>query len=402
MIRIRANDETVSFKAIEYICQKYPKEEIKIIIPNTKQQDAEEMRKIAIKYPNIIFSVTGGLDPSKRKFDTEWYQERTIYTPMELSKIISIYREIEKRIDLSWTETQKAMFIYQELCNRMQYSENMINGKDYSRGIGGLIYNKAVCSGFAMIYKEALDRIGIECHYQNRQGSHSWNIAKLDGKYRALELTWDVSNKGEAGCCFYFFNRSGQNFYQNKHHNIKNEDEEYEFPIVEYTDQELIEASRVINKLRIIKIPLDTKKETIAELSSIKINNIECSICKQYNGSIFVKCLDSNKRLLHKAFVRKDGSHFILIPKPEKAYDLNQYIIIEETKDGVQIGIIYSEQNLISIPKEYEEVIANGLLSKERLKRKINDFNGYVGYIGQNKTIYSNLDFEKEKLNVIR
>ena len=48
---------------------------------------------------------------------------------MELSKIVKIYRDIKKKINLRWTETEKAMFIYMQLCNRMEYCEVSNNGK---------------------------------------------------------------------------------------------------------------------------------------------------------------------------------------------------------------------------------------------------------------------------------
>ena len=66
------------------------------------------------------------------------------------------------------------------------------------------------------------------------------------------------------------------------------------------------------------------------------------------------------------------------------------------------MGKIFSEENLVSLPREYDSTIANGLLSRERLKRKIMDFNGYVGYVGNNHSIYYDDNFEKEVLNVIR
>lgn len=256
---------------------------------------------------------------------------------------------------MDWTETQKAMFVYKKLCDRMEYSENRINGRDYSRGIGGLLYNKAVCSGFAMIYKEAMDRLGIECHYQNREGHHSWNIAKLDGKYRALELTWDTCNKGENGCGFYYFNRS-RKFYLNEHH----------------------------------KTP------------ELTIDGLPCIICKSDDGDISLSMINKNEYIRHKVFHREDGSCFMLIDKKTKAPQLKKFLIIKGTKKGIKIGKIYSENELKALSQEYDKAIANGLLSEERLKRKISNFNGYVGFVGRNHSIYYDNGIEKDRLNIIR
>ena len=79
-----------------------------------------------------------------------------------------------------------------------------------------------------------------------------------------------------------------------------------------------------------------------------------------------------------------------------------KFVIIEETEDGLQVGKIFSEEDLVLIPKEYDKIVANGLISRERLKRKIDNFNGYVGYVGKNKGIYYDSNFERKSLNVIR
>ena len=219
MIKINL-DKTITYDDLKTLNNLYPNQKIVIVLKNTKLQKASDLEMFYNLFPNISYSITGGLSLEKLKFNNEHYQKRTYFTGMELSKIINIYSKIERGLSISWNETQKAMYIYKELCNHMEYSEIEVNGRDYSRGIGGLLYKKAVCSGFAMIYKEALDRIGIENYYQNKEGYHSWNIAKLDGHYRALELTWDTYNKSKDGCDFIYFNQD-KNFYKDEAHNIK-------------------------------------------------------------------------------------------------------------------------------------------------------------------------------------
>ena len=312
MIRINGYRE-ITDRDIAEAYKKYPNEELLIVIPNTKKQNPQMLETIAKRFPNVKFSVIGGLDPTKNKFNNTHYQKRTYYSPMELKNIVEIYRDIEKRINLDWTETQKAMFIYQQLCNRMQYSEIFINGRDYARGIGGLLYNKAVCSGFAMIYKEALDRIGIECHYQNMQSNHSWNIAKLDGKYRALELTWDTYTKDKNGCGFRFFNREGSDFYKNENHDLTYETEETRFPITAYTDKELVDNYKVISQPRFMPKPLQFQPGEKIKTIDITVEESPCKIIKAIDGRIDFKCIDNKAKLTSKSFLRKDGSHFALV-----------------------------------------------------------------------------------------
>lgn len=390
----------VTLQDVEQMHLKYPGQEIVIVLANTKDQSPEELDKIARKYPNVKFSVTGGLDPSKHKFNNSYYQARTYYSARELCEIVKIYSDIEKGIDPNWTETQKAMYIYKELCNRMEYENNEINGKNHSLGIGGLLYGKAVCSGFAMIYKEALDRVGIECHYQNKEGQHSWVVAKLDGEYRALELTWDVVNKGDRGCLFAFFNLD-EDFYSDPSHNIKGETEEREFKIVPYTLEEIKENSKVINQKYVEKHEYVTTTSKYKETSVFEIYGEKCKARQYENGDIRVAVFN-NKNITGKTFKRDDGSQFILIKGPVDSSGVHEYTVVMQFDEGVKIGKIYSEQDLLSLPNNYDDLIANELLSRKSLNNKIVNFKGYVGYIGKDNKVHYNEELEQKKFKVKR
>ena len=386
--------------SIHQIVNEYPNEKIVIEIKNTIGQSADELRKIAQMYPQVRFSVIGGLDyTKKKKFDRPNYKARTIYNPMELSEIVKFYESIERGIGIDWNETQKAMYVYREICNYMNYAENVVNGKDCARGIGGVLYRKAVCSGFAMIYKEALDRLRIENYYQNVQGHHSWNIAKLDGKYRALELTWDCSRKSKKGCEFRYFNRD-RNFYNNEHHNIYDEPDERIFPIEPFSQEELKQAYKVINKPKVVEIK--TKKSRKAEISAefnIRRNGEVCHAhTEQTNGMISLVTNDNKQN--YKSFRRADGTSFCLLRGEDRVQGLHMFIILEHKERKLVASYIFSEMPLVGLEPQYDDVIANGLLSSSRIKRKIEQFNGYVGYFGKNREIYYSPEVEK-KLNIV-
>ena len=93
------------------------------------------------------------------------------------------------------------MYIYKTLTEALHYNMDhepeYVNGKDVVRSLNGLLHGRLVCSGFALVFKEAMDRIGVPCAYQNRQGHHSWNIVELEGKLRGVELTWDCCGKNK-------------------------------------------------------------------------------------------------------------------------------------------------------------------------------------------------------------
>lgn len=390
MLKISINGK-VTCQTIENIQRQYDTSNIMIVLENTKYQAEEELRLIAQKYPNVMFSVIGGLNPKKTKYNNEHYQKRTYLTSMELSKIVKIYRDIEKNIDLSWSETAKAMYIYKCICDRMEYSELNINGKDYSRSLAGLLYGQAVCVGFALMYKEALDRLGIECHYQNRKKHHSWNIAKLDGQYRALELTWDTYNKTNNGCAFYYFNRDNESFYDNPHHDISHETEEKKFPIVPYSNQEMNSNYATITKPKALKYQPDSKGQV-----NINIKGEEATIYVQDN---YIRIKIANQP--YQTFYRKNGTNFIIIEGSKISNGLNGHLYIDFVNGLVRIAKIYSEEQLIRLSSEYNETLANGLLGSERITRKVNNFNGYVGYIGTNHGMYYNNEIES-KLNMRR
>ena len=388
MIKFKIN-ETLTIAMVDRMVREYPYNEICIVLDNTKKQSPSELEYIGIKYKNrITISVLGGLNPQKNKYDTIDYQKRTYYTPIELSKIIRIFQSIERKINISWTETQKAMFIYQELCNHMEYSEIEVNGRDCARNLCGLIYKKAVCSGFALILKEALDRIGMYNIYQNKSHHHSWNIAYLDGEYRALELTWDCGNKTEEGCQFLYFNYD-KDFYKNKHHDISNENEEKQYKIVPYTEKELRENYYHISQKRIITIQLNIFK------------NIKISI----QGNPYILKVKNKKLIINgnnsKEYIRKDGSRFYLVSLNQYK-QLNKFIYFELRENQIIGARLYSDVRLNDLDSNYSDDIANALLSQERLKRKIEQFNGYVGYIGTDHRMYYDGDFETNSLNIIR
>lgn len=387
MIKLKGTG-TITIDDIKHVRLKYPNDDMCIVIENTKYQYPENLEAIAREDSKITFSILGGLNPEKQKFNSEHYQKRTYYKPLELSKIIRVYQSIERGINLSWNDTQKVMYIYQQLCNHMVYSECMVNGRDCARGLIGLLYGKAVCSGFGMIFKEAMDRLGFQNVYQNRLGHHSWNLVYLDGNYRAFELTWDVYNKSKDGCIFAYFNLDG-NFYENEHHNLSGEQEEQKYKIVPYTRDELIHNYQVINSPKILHFDIQNGRTQEIKFLGKKIYFIKSNEELHING------------IEYKRFIRNDGSTFILVYAGTKE-KLNNYFYFVENNNQIIGTRIHSEVRLDALSSEYNQVIADGLLSRERLKRKIKGFNGYVGYFGTNHQIYYNSDFEREKLNIAR
>ncbi len=366
------------------------KEKIIITFDNTKNLRQEDLKKLN---QNITISIIGGLDTKKEKFNNEHYQRRTYYSIKELISIINFFEKIERQINPLWNELEKCMFVYKKICEYSNYDECVFNGRDAARNLLGVITGKSVCAGYAMIFKEAMDRLNIKCYYQNREGHHSWNIVELEGEQYVIELTWDTYNKQNNKCGFtYFCREDRKHFYSNEHHNISGEKEEQEFDVKECPVPVLQNALKKINQERIKKVSVESKDDAITcsiAGQTIIINN---NIPYLQNGT------PSN------TFIRSDGSSFLIIPTNKSNNYIREYIylIFIPTNQTVQATRIYSEMDLLTSDQELRNNISNNLLSNHRIARKINEYNGYVGYVEKGSTLrYYHENIESE-LNIHR
>ena len=103
-------------------------------------------------------------------------------------------------------------------------------------------------------------------------------------------------------------------------------------------------------------------------------------------------------------FVRKDGSSFLIIPTSKTNNYIREYIYLVylPEKDMVKATRIYSEMDLLVNDAELRDRISNYLLSENRVAKKINGFNGYVGYVEKGSMInYYNPNIESS-LNIQR
>ena len=389
MNKIKINSPLTS-ETIQRINGMAQKEQIIIVFNNTKGLKPDDLMKLN---PNVTISIIGGLDTRKEKFNNDHYQKRTYYSPKEVASIINFFEKIERQLNPLWNELEKCMFVYQKICEYSNYDECEYNGRDAARNLLGVITGKSVCAGYAMIFKEAMDRINIKCYYQNRKGHHGWNIVELEGKLYAIELTWDTYNKKDNKCGFRNFCREDrQKFYSNKHHDISAEKDEQEFDVIECPVPVLQNALRKINQKRIKRMPVENRNGVMT-----------CSIAGQH---IVIKdnipYLQNGKP--SNTFVRSDGSSFIMIPTNKSNSQIKEYIylIYVPTSQTVQATRIYSEMDLLTDDQELRNNVSNNLLSNQRVSRKINGYNGYVGYVEKGSTLrYYNPDIES-LLNIYR
>lgn len=203
-----------------------------IILDNTAGLSSELVSKI--ESDRVVFSIKGGLDyDAKEKYKAQKYVDRTFVSPNGLKKIIKYFEYNESLMDPNWNEFEKAMFLYNALVVDMEYAENYENIQSAGtteRSLNGILYGKLVCAGFAQVYKEMLDRVGIKNYYQNQKDVHAFNIIEIDGKKYGVDVTWDNNNKNNNNgrCSFGRFGHDPE-FYTRYGHQLYKE--EFDFDI---------------------------------------------------------------------------------------------------------------------------------------------------------------------------
>jgi len=187
---------------------------------------------IAALDKNVMVKIEGGYSTEKFTRDTS----RNIYVDSEFASniftrneayaIIKTMERIESRINPSWSETEKAVFIYESLKRNITYDTRLCDYEDQlidnhqlrkpshyvtdsTRSLRGLVSGESVCAGYAVIYQEMLTRQGIEAYYDAgnvpasfnnpKDGGHAWNLVVLDGKKYICDLTWDRNSEAGKG-----------------------------------------------------------------------------------------------------------------------------------------------------------------------------------------------------------
>ncbi len=410
-------------------------ETIILIMANTKGQNSDALRMLDGK--KVTISVVGGLDYlNKRKYSSDEYIDRTLIEPGSLAEIIKIIESIERKIVFSWTETQKCMFVYKTLCEKMSYAECVC-----SRSLSGLLYNRAVCHGLSLIFKEMMDRLGIQCLYQNIPNTHSWNAVKLDGDYYLLDLAWDINTREEQGRCTfaYFGMQDGKTLYSDPSHNITDVPEEIVVPAKAMSSEKIQDDLEVISRPKFLythnmKHHTNLKGEQfdymyLGESSGLDIYAVvrdnainyfyatkDDDIIKHLNDNALSSSCAYSEHCLGRAeltpsvkhlsrFTRNDGSSFIVCQTNKKlGGDVKEYFLIEPVvingKKALKRCSVISESDLVgNKDADFKRVVADGLLSRERLERKVKYYNGYVGYVLGN-SVYYDRQFETDKLGI--
>ena len=225
-----------------------------LVLENTAGLSSELIS--TLETDRVVFSIKGGLDYDKKdKYKEQKYIDRTYVSPDGLKKIIKYFEYNESLIDSNWNEFEKAMFLYNALVVDMEYAENyetIQSPGTTERSLNGILYGKLVCAGFAQVYKEMLDRIGIKNYYQNQKDVHAFNIIEIDGKKYGVDITWDNNDKknNNGRCGFGRFGHDPEFYTRHGHQLYKDIDvsDDFELTVMERvydTDEEVYDLSLI-------------------------------------------------------------------------------------------------------------------------------------------------------------
>ena len=133
-------------------------------------------------------------------------------------KMLSAYLTEPAKSDLA-----KARSVYAWITSHIQYDEATFRGQRYSSEVEyanrSLRSRKAVCTGFALLFKHLLGPAGIEVAnikgyartFDSEAGQpiqrvdHEWNAVRLDGDWYLLDIAWAQTTAKNGNANDYFF-----------------------------------------------------------------------------------------------------------------------------------------------------------------------------------------------------
>lgn len=96
------------------------------------------------------------------------------------------------------TDESKIRAVHDYLIKKLEYDSSVSHDNIYNI-YGALINELTVCEGYARTFKYIMDDMRIECiiacgtaiNSAGNMENHAWNYVKLDGRWYAIDVTWD-------------------------------------------------------------------------------------------------------------------------------------------------------------------------------------------------------------------
>ena len=353
----------------------YRNKKLVLQVKNTKCIDKEALSYLKNTLNmDIKISVIGPY--SDENVENEQTRERyfynTLYDLDELYKIITQFEKIEENIDQNWNKYDIVVYLAETIVRNIMYDPEYLLMKNkgidipkkigmqdmadyYDRSLRGMLTRKAVCAGFALIFKELANRNGIECKYVSGaayseigvyRGGHAWNLIRINGVIYPIDITWkntkyrqgDFSNIDNLSCDVERFKKIHRPYDPNNNIGLTK------------LDEEIVKSSR--------------KK---------------IAIRRHYNATTYV--------------IKRDDKTQFVLSQIGTYKGLYRYLYSEINSDGSYAipTIVFSESNLVKEINEHKfeksnhyndfiKSFANVLFSKENLvDSKLNKRTKYIG-----------------------
>lgn len=121
------------------------------------------------------------------------------------AQLDAVAEKLLSRISPTQSEAQKLLTLHDFIAERCSYADFLFSGTVY----GCLINGMALCEGYAKSFVFLARKLGIEAMCVTGKSSrdvlHVWNVAKIDGAYYNIDVTWDDDDSYDgciAHCCF--------------------------------------------------------------------------------------------------------------------------------------------------------------------------------------------------------
>lgn len=153
------------------------------------------------------------------------YAIKKDFSPEEISEILKTYETIEEDISVNYNDLESALHTYLEFIKIVEPLdlEKTLDKIDVenSETLSALINKKALSKGYATIYKQAMERLGIPCKIIESPDGYAWNEIMIDGEYYPLDLAFDAEfyrskeAEGKIGFCKFLTDKE---FYKDQRH----------------------------------------------------------------------------------------------------------------------------------------------------------------------------------------
>ena len=194
------------------------------------------------------YKVKIGANDGDAYLNSGFYDKASVDEAVE--ELRDIRWEIIQNAEMYSNTKDKIKYVHDYLVNNVSYDKTK-NLPNVHNVYGALVQREAVCEGYAKAFKYILDGMDIPCLVacgvaENTDGEredHAWNYVQLNGKWYAVDVTWDdpiLIGGGELpdDVRYSYFLKGRSNFFSNHKEDglIVGEKYPFKYPVLNLTD----------------------------------------------------------------------------------------------------------------------------------------------------------------------